>query len=396
MSEFSTLYGGGSGAPIGTIISGNITDSSWLKLDNAVHNRASYPNLNVSKMLTFDGQSVVTGSTISPATYRVIWISGTTWYAQATSGTLAYKSTDNGATWTTISLPAGASTNYFVYFAGSLYFLLRNQWSGSNTYYTSTDGISWSARTMPSINGGYPEAGLISYISGRYIFTPTYASAAMNYWPALYSVDGINWTAISLTSIASASSASLYGGYPKGSPTISGRITLSISQLNGTTDLRVYHTADGLNWSMFYASGLNGYAYSGYQTPGPTGDGGYDAYGNWVDTTGYVWSNCTSGGNSPKRRRPGVPIYSADAAGGCNLWSWVGGEISEDHGISSFGTRLPGFNYVNSDFSGTRLLVINVSGVVSWIDVSPTKFRAVTPPLTEFEPRATNYYIKVS
>jgi len=402
MSNLSEFLGGGGGAPIGTIVTGNINDPKWLKLDNTVYNRSAYPNLDVSKMLTFDGQSVGTSGQTLVNTgadgYRVIWIEGTTWYAQRLTlgSTQAYKSTDNGATWTSVTLPSAANYNY-VYYAGGLYFFVNSHTGNANQYWTSTDGISWTARTFPSIGGYGYGVGAVAFIGGLYVALVSYTQNI--YYPAMYSANGISgWTAVALNQSNTTNAAclsNLYQSYAKRATTIGGRVYIALSQFAGSPTFNMWSTADGVNWTITPSSGLLS-PFTTTTAGGPNGWGGYDAFGNWVQS-GQTWVNLASGGTR-MMRNIGVPLFSGGPSGGSNLWTFNWDEISEDHGVTGSRIRLTGANLAgaNTDFSGSRLLSISAGGTVTWIDVSTSKFRAAPLPASQTEAPSGTQYIKVA
>lgn len=392
MSLYSTLYGSGAGAPIGTVVAsvGAITDPDWVRLDNGIYLKADYPDLDTSKLLTFEGQSLVTGPTITARTYRVNHISGTIWYAHSTTDNVCARSTDNGATWSTGTLPGsgfpGASGGYWhVSYVNGLFFYHHSGTSYTTSYYTSTDGLSWTLRSLPTW-GSSSSIGGIGYINGRYVAAPGF-SATSNL-TCLYSADGITWTV----------GASMYSGsgtVQTNLPYGSGGWTLPISKATGlhcgslmysggtyTNGGPSFWTVDGVNFVSRY-----------HKNPGDTStyyiapsiSAAEDAFGNLSDGTYVFPTNSHIVPFSGYKAMAGFPLAKS------NLHS-SGAALSEDHGLSIHRTDV--FNGTSA-FSGSRLLSVNTSGVVSWADISATKFRAARAPgLNAGDFRNSNLYIK--
>lgn len=113
---------------------------------------------------------------------------GGTWIVNAASATTLYRSTDNGATWTTQTLPATNSGGYF-YAIGSV-FLYYN--SGAVNY-TSSTGLtgSWSTSTNPDNSSNIwknPDGSL--GVGGEIVYRTIDGSS----WSTLIQRDGVNVT----------------------------------------------------------------------------------------------------------------------------------------------------------------------------------------------------------
>lgn len=377
MSLFSTLYGGGGSAPIGTVVAsvGAITDPDWLPLTGGVYNRADYPDLDVSKLLTFDGNSVVTGPTLTSGSWKVFHVTGTTWYAHqyAGSATACARSTDNGATWSSGTLPQAPGAYWPVSYANGMFFQTRSDATSNNTYYTSTDGLAWTLRsTLPVINGYYQNYGGVLYIGGRYVMLPAYNHGAGGGLFSLWSVDGVAWTAVNISSgSGTASNSGQYYATTFGRVDVPPALGLQ-AYLSNVSAPGQYTSADGLTWRAIQrltaASGqdstLDTVASVGLTASGGLAGGmGAVCIGNHVRS----WRKTNALGGFPMR--------------GTNIA--LSGNVSEDHGVSAVRT-LAGWFQQNTDLSSSRLLSVSSSGVVAWLDVNATKFRAV-PPLQDAE-----------
>lgn len=85
-----------------------------------------------------------------------------------------------GLTWTANNMPA--TGNYAIAFGAGLFVAVN---SGSATYYTSPDGISWTTRTLP-VSASWSD---IKFANGYFLVLPNVSGSVY------YSTDGISWTA---------------------------------------------------------------------------------------------------------------------------------------------------------------------------------------------------------
>jgi hypothetical protein len=102
----------------------------------------------------------------------------------SSGGSTTYYTSSNGSSWTSRTAPAAPN---FISYANNLWFLTT---ASGTTYYTSTDGINWTTRT------GFPAAriwGGVSYANGIYV------SMAREGNLSAYSLDGITWTSKAFT-----------------------------------------------------------------------------------------------------------------------------------------------------------------------------------------------------
>lgn len=192
----------------------------YLPLNSATTSylQASYPVLAALLPGIYKLNTTVSNGTI--AAVAVSWISAAygagTWVVGSASANIA-TSTNDGATWTTRVMGAGASSRIaygaglFVAAAGgsnvytspdgitwttraaanaatgSIYFLNGLFVAGGpDLLQTSPDGINWTARTVPL--GGW---AYITYGAGLYV---AYSNDGTNYLNYITSPDGVTWT----------------------------------------------------------------------------------------------------------------------------------------------------------------------------------------------------------
>jgi hypothetical protein len=188
--------------------------------------------------------------------------SGSRWVAVGYSGDFAYS--DDGITWTSGTLPDTSRDYYCIAWNGSVFCTVGlNSTSGA----TSTNGSSWTARTLPGI---YDWQGIC--------WDGTYFILAADDTTTCYrSTDGITW-----------STAGTYAQAPEAIASNGSGLTVAmsnnyhmVSEDGGTTwkRLDLPYLVLGLN-SMQKISYANGYFM---QSSGTTS--GY----TWISTDGYNW-----------------------------------------------------------------------------------------------------------
>lgn len=107
------------------------------------------------------------------------------------AGGTAYVTTTDGTTFTTRTLPAAAQ---YVTYAGTLFFAYPE---GATTYFlTSTDGINWTSRTVTSGHYTAPVKTSTNYVAVK---SPISNSDASTYNTSIVSSDGFTWTAGGVT-----------------------------------------------------------------------------------------------------------------------------------------------------------------------------------------------------
>lgn len=159
---------------------------------------ANGPNL----LLALDNSSATSTSAMRSTDNGTTWVSTTvpagTWNALASNGTLfvlagwngsnnaAISTSPDGVTWTSRTITGASTFIRGLIWTGS-FFAASAHLSGTMLVYTSPDGITWTARTPVARTGSYP---LVGYIDGKLIFNV----GGQDGWRT--STDqGVTWTA---------------------------------------------------------------------------------------------------------------------------------------------------------------------------------------------------------
>lgn len=104
------------------------------------------------------------------------------------AGGRPYQTSTNGTTWTTKATPDVLPANQYmrVAFGNSTYIFQ------AGNYYTSTDLVTYTARTQPTTLGASGQGGVVTFGNGLFIYGYSYASST--FYPLYTSTDGITWT----------------------------------------------------------------------------------------------------------------------------------------------------------------------------------------------------------
>lgn len=165
---------------------------------------------------SIDGLSWSTVSVTSPS---IIGAGRTGFIAAQTGTSLAYRTTNNGSSWSSLTLPtSGAWTG--IAFGGSTWVII----SELTFLYSTDNGDTWSSATIPSA----AEWTSVAYGNGRFVAISTADTAAA------YSLDGITWITATLPSVRNWTTVS----YGQGS-----FFTVATGGNNGAS------SADGITWT---------------------------------------------------------------------------------------------------------------------------------------------------
>jgi hypothetical protein len=233
--------------------------------------------------------------------------------------TAAYSS--NGISWTASTLPSGGGWISVCYGNGMFVAVAA---SGTATAY-STNGINWTASTQPSSSGSN------SVVYGNGLFVAISGASAGNSTAAMYSTNGINWTATTLPSSNPWSIVSYGGG-----------MFVAVAGY-GTSNTVAAYSSNGVNWtattlpsssywySVTYGNGVFvAVAYAGtaaaYSTNGI----------NWTASTlpvSSIWWSVTYG-NGLFVAVSGGPSSSTAAASSSNGINWTASTLPSNSGWS--------------------------------------------------------------
>lgn len=149
--------------------------------------------------------------------------------------------TTNGSSWSQMSVPARSISDRCIF--GKNMFLAFSQTVATSAYMTSSDGVNWTVRYLPS--GGYFS---FDYANGVYL-----ALNRSNSNVAYTSPDGISWTQHNLPV---SSSWNLMGSG-------NGNLNNTFYVMNNAKN--VYKSTNGINWTLVGTSNVSGsysYAYA--------------------------------------------------------------------------------------------------------------------------------------
>lgn len=150
MPGFSSMFGGG--LPIGSTILApySLTDPSWLPCDGSTILRATYPILGA--VLPSIGTFTPTIRTKSAAPVsQAIATDGTVWVVTGSTSQNIYTTTD-GITYTARTVPTGTDIRSIIYDGTN--FVAAGNDATNHSMYSTTGGTTWSSS---STGGAYPE-----------------------------------------------------------------------------------------------------------------------------------------------------------------------------------------------------------------------------------------------
>jgi hypothetical protein len=117
-------------------------------------------------------------------------VTSTVWITMGANTTEYFRSTDNGQTWSSFNFGSTYNGRGVAGVGAGLAVIVTD----SLTYYTTTDGSSFTPRTFPSNPGNHTGWRRIEYVNGLYI-----AMETNNHRYIMTSSDGTNWTVRDVT-----------------------------------------------------------------------------------------------------------------------------------------------------------------------------------------------------
>jgi len=154
---------------------------------------------------------------------------GTVLCSTTSNGTPAKSliSSDYGVTWSSSNMPS--NHDYVVASDGSGTFLAARRNSSSATVYTSTDGVTWTSRTIP---GALTVTG-VGFVLGLFVLVSSTGTTVYT------SADGITWG-----TTAGAPTNSYMGRF-----TDNGSIAIGVSNSTISSSEGIYSSTDGRTWT---------------------------------------------------------------------------------------------------------------------------------------------------
>ena len=163
---------------------------------------------------------------------------------------IAY-SVDNGQNWT-LQATALPSTGYSAITYGKGQFVAVR--TASNDAATSTDGQTWTLQTLPTTSAWRD----VTWGNGRYVAISTTADGTD--FEGAYSLDGVNWVAMTIPGVTTATASPASVAYGQG-------VFVITYQDSGTaTGSEVAYSENGITWTVYdhtnaIAGGQNGIAF---------------------------------------------------------------------------------------------------------------------------------------
>jgi len=206
---------------------------------------------------------------------------------------------NDGATWTSFSLPATPGNWYgSLAYGNGIWVLMPIYGTNSQTYYTSVNGTTWTTRTFGRVlNDGASNGGwAVNFLNGRFVCvssSPSTSYTNPDVFGSQWSVDGINWMRVR-NPMSRFSAATTW----QWRASDNGAIML-FSNDNGPSGM---FTVDGVNWLGVTAEYPNSWFLRGTRgfglTPASTGvslasyqpNAYFDIYrlnSNYTDYTSY-------------------------------------------------------------------------------------------------------------
>lgn len=281
----------------------------------------------------------------------------------SSSSAVAYMSTDC-VTWTNRTLPSLLTWIGLTYGNGIFVAVARS----SNLAATSTDGITWTSRTIPTVTGNYYAS--VAYGNGVFVAGPGINTTDK----AAYSTDGITWITTTLPTSSVWSQVAFGAGL---------FVTRNDSSATATS-------TDGITW-VARAVSASPTSYLVYGASGFVGVGSNSASASY-STDGITWSNSSLGvygtwGNVMYGGGRYVALLSNSATGqtssSTNGVTWTVSTSNLSNGTWVCSTTAP-IATPNRLITGEISTVTTPTYVVStydkWINLNTTAIHTITLP----------------
>ena len=255
MSDFTALYGGGS-VPVGSIVRGNLAgNSDYLPCNGTTYLRSAYPALNKTNMQALNSTlTAVPSSTFaSLATPGTMLSNGTVVIWRSAVNDTRYLTTSDGVTWTDRTMP---QTNTSISVANGIFFAYpANATSGPTTFHTSPDGVNWTARSITLSSSTFQRFGFIGGLYTAFVI----GGSAGGYWtsPDLVTWTSRPWNSAGTNLVSVGATIQSYGRL-----SVIPGLGMFITTTEDTGGTRLLNTQDGLVWNPWPSSGLRSSAVS--------------------------------------------------------------------------------------------------------------------------------------
>lgn len=232
-----------------------------------------------SRYVTIDEvhRKIVRRYAVEDCVYKLLWKNGGKYIAGGSMSTNEFAISEDGMNWTAITPNETTTVTSFAYGNG---ILVKAYTSSKSIWYSEDEGVTWNTGNVPTPSSSGTTGWSVCFGNGKFIAMP-YSSGC-----PLYSIDGVNWTEISITTSDGGTSFSKTG---------------PVKFLNGRffniNNSYPYSSEDGVTWVRNGYATLSGdsshtfydmvYAFGKYIT---VGDGDL-----FYSTDGIVWTKYGSG-----------------------------------------------------------------------------------------------------
>ncbi len=202
---------------------------------------------------------IYTNNPLSTSGWQQVSHSGSTYFMEFGGGTFInygggtvyFYSTDNGANWSTGTFPFGVEQNRLAY--GNGVWVITGSGSQPRIAY-STNGTSWTEVTAPRpyYTNTNDEWGAVKFGHGRFVatFLGNNSTTSWAGYKSIYSLDGINWTAVDIPNFQITTAAN----FQRSSLTFDGAYFRWYSE--GQANIRGAMSLDGIDWTIIPFDGM--------------------------------------------------------------------------------------------------------------------------------------------